>query len=97
MCADKATDFIRKGRPGGKQEGQGTQEDCSATGLAVLGFMVMGFVPSFSPVSHSDSGSFLVAHAWHAHSSAKMDSREKDSGKLVRHMDWCLLSPSDLS
>ena len=37
MCADKATDFIRKGRPGGEQEGQGTWEDCSAMWTRSLG------------------------------------------------------------
>ena len=42
--ADKARDFIGKGHPGGEQEGKGTQENCSATWLNVLGFMVMGLV-----------------------------------------------------
>ena len=28
-CADKARDFIGKGRPGGEQQGKGTQENCS--------------------------------------------------------------------
>ena len=41
-CADKARDFIGKGPPGGEQEGKGTQENCSASWLEVLGFMVMG-------------------------------------------------------
>ena len=36
--ADKARDFIGKGHPGGEQEGEGTQENCSATWLTVLGF-----------------------------------------------------------
>ena len=31
--------------------------------LAVLGFMVMGLVSGLSLANHSDSGSFLVAHA----------------------------------
>ena len=31
------------------------------------------------------------------HGSAKMDSSEEDSGRLVGHMDWLLLSPFDLS
>ena len=30
------------GAPGGKQEGKGTQENCSAMWLVVSGFMVMG-------------------------------------------------------
>ena len=37
-CGEKARDFIGKGRPGGEQESKGTQEDCSATWLAVSGF-----------------------------------------------------------
>ena len=44
ICADKAREFIGKGYPGGEQEGEGTQENCSAAWLAVLGFMVMGLV-----------------------------------------------------
>ena len=32
-----------------------------------------------------------------AHCSAKMDSREKDLGRLVGHMGWSLFSPFDLS
>ena len=35
--SDKARGFIGKGRPGGDREGQGTQENCSATWLAVWG------------------------------------------------------------
>ena len=39
--------------PGGEQEGKGTQENCSATWLTVLGFMVMGLVSGLSLASHS--------------------------------------------
>ena len=53
--ADKARDFIGKGHPGGEQQGKGTQENSSATWLAVLGFMVMGFVSGLSLANHSDS------------------------------------------
>ena len=60
--ADKARDFIGKGRPGGEQEGKGTQENCSAAWLTVSGFMVMGLVSGLSLASHSDSESFLVVH-----------------------------------
>ena len=52
-----------KGHPGGEQQGQGTQGNCSATWLTVSGFMVMGLVSGLSLASHSDSGSFLVACA----------------------------------
>ena len=60
MC--QARDFIGKGSPGGEQEGQGTQENSSATWLAVSSFMVMGLVSGLSLANHSDSESFLVAH-----------------------------------
>ena len=58
--ADKAKDFIAKGRPGGEQQGEGPQENRSATWLAVSGFMVMGLVFGLPLANHSDSGSFLV-------------------------------------
>ena len=51
------------GRPGGKQQGKRTREGCSATWLAVSRFMVMLLVSGLSLANHSDSGSFLVAHA----------------------------------
>ena len=53
---------IGKGRLGGEQEGKGTQENCSATWLAVLGFMVMGLISGLSLANHSDSRSFLLVH-----------------------------------
>ena len=40
---------------GREQEGKGTQEDCSATWLTVLGFMAMGLVSRLSLANHSDS------------------------------------------
>ena len=61
--ADKARDFIGKGHLGGEQEGEGTQENCSAAWLTVLGFRVMGLVSGWSLANHSNSESFLVAHA----------------------------------
>ena len=53
--------------------------------------MVMGLVSGLA--NHFDSGSFLVAR----NRSAKMDSSEEDSRRLVGHVDWRLLSPFDLS
>ena len=47
--------FYWEGHPGGEQEGKGTQESCSAAWLAVLGFMVMGFVSGWSLANHSNS------------------------------------------
>ena len=41
------------------------------------GFMVMGLVSGLSLANHSDSESFLVVQPC----SAKMDAREKDSGR----------------
>ena len=82
--ADKGRDFIGKGCPGGEQEGKGTQENCSAKWLSVLGFMVMGLVSRLSLANHSDSESFPVVPC-----SAKMDAREKDSGRWSDM--WCLL------
>ena len=52
-----------KGDQSREQQGKRTQENCSATLLAVSGFMVMGLVSGFSLASHSDSGSFLVERA----------------------------------
>ena len=61
--ADKARGVIGRRHPGGEQQGKGTQENCSTTWLAVLGFMVMGLVSGLSLANHSDSESFLVVHA----------------------------------
>ena len=53
--------------------------------LAVSGFMVMGLVSGLSLASHSDSESFLVVQPC----LAKMDTREKDSGRWLDM--YCLL------
>ena len=47
-----------------------------------LQFIVMELVSGLSLANHSDSGSFLMVYH-----SAKMDSSEKDSGRLVGHMN----------
>ena len=52
--ADKARDFIGKMCPG-REQVRGTQENCSATWLAVSGFMVLGLVSRLSLANHSDS------------------------------------------
>ena len=85
ICADKARNFIGKGHPGGEQQGKGTKENSSATWLTVSGFMVMGLVSGLSLANHSDSESFW----WCTPCSAKMDAREKDSGRWSDM--WCLL------
>ena len=61
--ADKASDFIGRGHVGREQQGKRTQENCSATWLAVSGFVLMELVSGLSLVNHSDSESFLVVHA----------------------------------
>ena len=60
--ADKAKEFIGKGHQGREQQDKKTQEDCSATWLAVSGFMVIKLVSELSPANHSDSGCFLAVH-----------------------------------
>ena len=51
--ADKARDFTGKGcRRSREPEGNGAQEDCSATGLTLSGFMAMGLVSGSSPAGH---------------------------------------------
>ena len=57
-----------------------------------VGFMIMELVSGLSLANHSDSGSFR----WPAHCSAKMDSSERDSGRLAGHMNW-RLTPFDFS
>ena len=50
--------------PGWRAVGKGTQENCSAAWLTVLGFMMMGLVSRWSLfANHSNSESFLVARA----------------------------------
>ena len=51
-----------EGAPGREPQGKGTQENCSASWLTVLGFMVMGLVSGFSVANHSDLESVLVVH-----------------------------------
>ena len=52
--------------------------------LAVSGFMVMGFISGLSLANHSDCPSW-----WCTPCSAKMDDREKDSGRWLDM--WCHL------
>ena len=57
-----------------------------------LGFMQMGLVSRLSLASHLAWPMFCLTQPpwWHAHLSVKMDSSEKDSGRLVGHKDWYL-------
>ena len=94
---DKAKDLIGKGRLGGEQQGKGPRENCSATWLTVSGLMVMELVSGLSLATHLSWPIFSLTQGpswWRSHLSAKMDSSEKDSGRLVGHiMDWHLLPP----
>ena len=87
--ADKARDFIGKGRPGGEQQAKGTQEDCFATWLTVSDFMVMALVSGLSLANHSDSESFLVVHALFSQDGCQREG----FWEVVRHV----VSPFDLS
>ena len=73
----------------GKQEGKGTQENCSAAWLAVSGFMVMGLVSALSLANHSDSESFLVVHALFSQDGCQREGFWEVVGQVV--------SPFDLS
>ena len=86
---DKPRAFTGKGRQSGEQRGKGTQENCSATWLAVPSFMVMGLVSGLSLAKPSDSGCFLVAHAM-----LSQDGRQRRGfWEAEGHME----SPFDLS
>ena len=90
---DKARAFIGKGRQSGEQGGKGTQ-NCSATWVAVLGFMVMGLVSGLSLANPSDSGCFLVAYAM-----LSQDGRQRGgSWEVEGHMEspFCFLELSSI-
>ena len=89
--ADKARDFTGKGH--WSAAGSGNPRKLLFHVAHSPGFMVTRLVFGFSLVNYSDSGSFLVACIH----SAKMDSSKKDSGRLVGHVDWSLLSPFPFS
>ena len=76
-------------RVDGEQSGKGTQENSSATWLAVSGFMVMGLVSGLSLASYSDSESFLVVHALFSQDGCQREGFLE----VVEHM----VSASDLS
>ena len=56
---EKARDVIWKEHLGRVQQGKGTQEDCSATWLTVLGFMAIGLVSRLSLANPSVWESFV--------------------------------------
>ena len=82
--ADKARDFIGKGRPGQSSSVRGPGEQLCC-GACIPGFYGDGI--SFQVVL---SQSFWLVQPVHA-CSVKMDARKKDSGR------WLVVSPFDLS
>ena len=92
-CVHKARDFIGRGHPGGKQQDKGTQENCSATWLEVLSFMVMGLISRLSLASHSDSESFLVVHTLFSQDWCQQEGFWEVVGHVVSPFDlsWTLL------
>ena len=86
MCCQSKR-FYWKGHPGGEQEGEGTQENCSATWLAVSGFTVMGLVSGLSLAHHSDAGSFLVVHALFSQDGCQRGGFWEVEGHVVSHFD----------
>ena len=89
---DKARGFIGKGHLGGVQEGKGAQEDCSATLLTASSFTIMSWFLA-SLANHSDR----VFPGGVCNTQPREIPAKKDSGKLVKQMDWNLFSPFDLS
>ena len=80
-----------EGVPGQKQEGKGTQENCSAMWLEVSGFMVIGLGSRLSLANHCGSRSFLVLHT-----SLSLDGFQWEGlWEVVRYKEWSLLFPFD--
>ena len=77
--------LLGKGHPGGEQQGEGAQEDRSATWLA--GFMVMGLVSRLSLANHSDSESFLVAHTLFSQDGCQREGFWEVVGHVVSPFD----------
>ena len=88
MCWQSKRLSWKWGALGGEQEGQGTQEDSSATWLTVLGFMVMGLASGLSLANYSDSESLLVVHPLFS-----QDGCQKGFWEVVGHV----MFPFDLS
>ena len=86
--ADKARDFTGKGYPVESRRVKGTQENSSAKWLAVLGFMVMGFVSGLSLADHSDSGSSLVVHSFFGQDGCQREGFREVVGHVVSPFDF---------
>ena len=83
-CADRARDFVGKGCLGREQQGKRTQGNCSATRLAVLGFVVtvsgcLWPIILLVPIFGLTQGPAW----WHVHHSANVDSSKKGSWRVI--------------
>ena len=65
------------------ENSKGTQENCSASWLAVSGFMAMGLVSGWSLANHSNSEYFLVAHASLNHDGCQLEGFREVDGHAV--------------
>lgn len=90
LMLTKQEHLLEKGRPGREQEGAGTQEDCAATGHSVR------FRGDGDGCRVISGQSFWLRVLPRGTASVRMDSSEKDSGRLAEHMNWHLLSTFDL-
>ena len=97
MLTKKETLLGSGAHPGREQQGKGTQENCSATWLAVSGFMVVGLVSGLSLANHLawPVSGLTQGPSWRrVHRSGKRGSSEEESGRLAGHiMGWRLLPP----
>ena len=80
--------------PGWRAAGKGIQEHCSAAWLAVLGFMVMGLVSGWSLANHSNSESFLVAHASLSQDGCQQEGFWEVDGQVVFPLDLSRTLPA---
>ena len=84
-----STRFYWEGVLQRRATGWGTQENCSATRLTVLDFLVIGLVSGLSLANHSDSESFLVVHTLFSRDGCQREG----FWEVVRHV----VSPFDLA
>ena len=83
-CGNKARDFIGKVHRSREQQGEGIQENSSATWLSVSGFMVRGLGSGLSSANHSDSESLLAVHALFS-----QDGCQWGFWEVVGHVVFC--------
>ena len=90
----KSKNFTGNEHPGGEQQGKETQENCSATQLAVSGFTATGLVSRLSLANHLAWPKFHPTPSpswWPVPLSDKMDFSVRASGQLAGHTISSLL------